>query len=240
MRAAAALLTVGVATLAVTAASAGASAGTGVSVRVEGPKRTLLAATSVKTTAAAIVRDGNIADSCPGTSALGALEDATNGNWNGTWSKSYKDYLITSIEGLDYPSSGIWYWSFWRNDKPASAGACAVTVKPGDSVLFFPGCYGKGCPKLAPSVLGVVAPTSVVTGQTFALRVSEYSNAAGKQSPGAGVKVAGGGASARTAANGVARIALRHAGEVTLKLSAPNTIRTEATVCVHAPGSACK
>ena len=58
-----------------------------------------------------------------------------------------------AIEGLTFPASGAEYWAFWLNDAPAAAGICSLDPKPGDSILFFPDCYGKSCPKNA-GVLG--------------------------------------------------------------------------------------
>jgi hypothetical protein len=228
-----ALLAAGSAAASGAGASAPARAGARVTVRVEGAKATLLPAITVSTTNTPVTRDGKRADSCPGASALGALQTATYGNWNGTWSKSYHEYFVTSIEGTDYPSSGVWYWSFWLNDKPESSGACDVTVKSGDSLLFFPGCYGKGCPKVAPAVLGVAAPRAVAAGKAFTVTVTQYANANGKAGPARGVTVTGGGATASTNAAGKATLTLRKAGAVTLDVSAPHTIRTEATVVVR-------
>src|ERR1700682_5980936 len=56
-----------------------------VTVRVEGLTETKLASTQVTTTTTPVVKDGNPAHSCPGTSAAGALQLATAGNWSGTW-----------------------------------------------------------------------------------------------------------------------------------------------------------
>ena len=55
-------------------ARAASSPGSAVTVRVEGPKQTLLAPTSVVLSGGTIVKDGIAADSCSGLSAAGALE----------------------------------------------------------------------------------------------------------------------------------------------------------------------
>jgi len=88
-------------------------------------------------------------------------------------------------------------------------------------------------------VLGVSGPASVLLGKPFTLSVSRYANATGKRSAADGALVSGGGKSATTGANGEATLAIAKAGEVTIDVSAANSIRTEATVCVHAPGATC-
>ena len=230
---AAALGSVLAATLATALLTSPASAGTAaVTVRVEGTKTTLLAATAVTLSTAAVTKNGVAADSCAGTSAAGALQVATHGDWAGTWSASYRAYFLTAIDGLNLPSSGAEYWAFWVNDAPASEGICSYHPKPGDSLLFFPDCYGKSCPKNA-GVLGVKAPAVAVVGTPFKVAVTAYSDAKGTPSKAVGATVSGGGASATTGANGTASLTFTHAGAVTLRVSAPHAIRTEASVCVQ-------
>jgi hypothetical protein len=220
------------------AAAAGSSSGAAITVRVEGPNGTLVRSTAVTLPSAVVVKDGNAADSCPGSSAAGALEAATAGHWDGTWSASFDGYLVTSIRGTVFPSSGSEYWSFWLNDKPATAGVCQLTPKPGDRILFFPDCYGTGCPASAPDVLDARAPARARLGALVRVTVTAYSNAAGAPSPAAGALVRLDGASARTDASGVARVRAKRAGHLTLRISAANAIRTELRLCVHRQGAA--
>jgi hypothetical protein len=209
----------------------------GVTVRVEGLKATLLPPTLVELNTTAITNDGKAADSCPGLSALGALDDATHGAWSGTWSASYKDYFVTGIEGVNYPSTASYYWAFWVNNKPAAEGACSVSPKPGSSVLFFPAYDGKNKSIVAPSVLGAHAPGIAVIGKPFTVSVSSYANTNGKRSIASGAKVSAAGKSVTTSAAGKATLTFTKAGNVTLKVTAANSIRTEATVCVQAAGA---
>src|SRR6516164_5272515 len=76
---------------------------TQVSVRVVGaaPAFTpLVPLTLVTTTTAPVVKDGG---NCSGTSAAGALDIATKGNWEGHWNSGFSDYEVISIEGQAYP-----------------------------------------------------------------------------------------------------------------------------------------
>jgi hypothetical protein len=223
--------------LALALASAGANgaqsaAGARVTVRVEGPHSTLLHTTTVRLGSAAVIKDGVAAERCSGSSAAGALELATHGRWSGTWSKSLKGYFVSAIDGVTFPSTGAEYWAFWVNDAPASQGICGLDPKTGASLLFFPDCYGKSCPKNN-GVLGIAAPTVAHAGKPFTVTVTAYADSNGKPTPAAGAAVSGGGASATTGAGGTASLTLAHAGPVTLRVTAPHAVRTEATVCVE-------
>ena len=217
-----------------TTASAAGAPSTAITVRVEGPKRTLVPAASVVLGGGTIVKDGVAADSCSGLSAAGALELATRGDWSATWSASFSAYFLTAIDGLAFPSTGAEYWAFWVNDAPASEGICSYDPKPGDRLLFFPDCFGKACPKNA-GVLGVKAPAIAVVGRPFTVTVTAYDDAKGTPSKAAGATVSGGGAQAKTAAGGTARLSFTRAGRFTLKVAAPHAVRTETRVCVETP-----
>lgn len=213
---------------------------TAITVRVEGPAKTLVRTTAVTLGTGTVVKDGVAADSCRGNSAAGALELSTHGNWAGTWSASFSSYLVTTIDGIAFPSTGGRYWAFWVNDAPATAGICGYDPKPGDSILFFPDCFGKTCPKSA-GVLGVKAPAVATVGRPYKVAVTAYSDAKGEPSKAVGASVSGGGASAKTTAAGTAKLSFAHAGHYVLKISEPHAIRTEAAVCVQtAAAKTCK
>jgi len=209
------------------------AASAGVTVRIEGPHSTLVPATTVTLSAGTIAKDGIATDTCSSESAAGALELATRGDWTGTWSASYSAYFLTAIDGVSFPSSGSEYWAFWLNGAPASQGICGIDPKPGDSILFFPDCYGKGCPKSA-GVLAVKAPAVAVAGRPITVTVTAYSDVSGSPSPAKGATVAGGGAHAKTAADGTAHITFAKPGHFTVRVSAPHAVRAEATVSVSA------
>lgn len=222
---------------AIVAASAGATAlAPAVTVRVEGTSSTLLLPSSVTLKAGNVDSDGIAGHTCSSLTAAGAIELATHGNWKGTWSKSLHGYFISAVEGLALPATGAEYWAFWVNDAPASQGICGYKPKPGDSILFFPDCYGKKCPP-NDGVLGVKAPPTVTAGHPATVTVTAYSDAAGKPSPKAGATVTGGGTSAKTAAGGTATITFANPGRFWLRVSAPHTTRTETAICVRSATS---
>ncbi|MGO9487644.1 MAG: hypothetical protein ACLQBB_01295 [Solirubrobacteraceae bacterium] len=212
-----------------------------VTVRVEGEAQTLLAPTQVTTNAAPVVKDGNPADSCPGTNAVGALQLATGGNWSGEWYGGGLSegkfvglgYSLESVLGESHPFTGSSYWTFWWNDKPSEEhGVCEAEMKPGDSILFFPECDA-AC-SAPPSVLGVEAPTSAELGSEVDVTVTSYANPSGTPSPATGASIAYEGSTTTTDSQGHATLRASHVGDQTLRVTAPNAIRTEATVCIHA------
>ena len=75
------------------------------------------------------------AGKCSATSAQGALNVATHGNWKGKWYSSYHEYFITGILG-DNETSKKYYWGLYVNGKLASKGACDIKLKSGDKLLF--------------------------------------------------------------------------------------------------------
>ncbi len=208
-----------------------------VTARVEGLNATLIPPTQVTLTGSPVVKDGHPEDSCPITSALGALQLASGGNWAGPWNTKFNQYEIYTIAGetheFEASSKANYYWSFWLNDKESmEAGACEAQLHQGDRVLFFPSCYGEQCPSPAPLPLEAEAPASADVGEPIQVTVRRYTTA-GVSSEVAGASVVGGGAGALTEAHGRATVTFAHAGETTVYVNAPDSIRTEATVCVH-------
>jgi hypothetical protein len=226
--------------LAAPPALAGAPATVTVRVLVPTPSEgyeSLTPVTQVTTTTADVTKDGG---SCSGTSAGGALELATKGDWEGTWSSKYEDYELISINGKSFPfeegSPANYYWSFWQNNIYSEKGVCEAELEAGDQILFFPSCYGTSCPA-APDVLGIEAPPTAEVGRPLTVTVNRY-NAEGKHSPAAGVTVEGGGASTETNFEGHAT--LTFPGDQTYTLRAigageekPKSVPGEALVCAH-------
>jgi hypothetical protein len=238
-----ALLAVASISLFVAVPSALAAGPATVTVEVEGLSETKLPPTQVTTTTNPVVKnntEGNPEGSCSGTSAAGALQLATAGNWSGPWSAKYSQYEIFTIEGethqFEESSKANYYWSFWLNDQEATTGACEAELGAGDRVLFFPACYGEACPP-SPTPLGIEAPTIANAGESVAVTVKQY-NAKGEASPAPGATVSGGGTSATTDSHGHA--AMRFSGDGTYTLEATGSpeaptpgVRTETSICVH-------
>jgi hypothetical protein len=242
-----AVLLATIAMLAASAPRAALAAGpAAVTVRVEGLNSTLAPLTPVTTTATPASGDGG-AHACPsGYNAANALTLATGGHWSGTYYTSFGDYLVSTIAGETYPPpSGPnaaytgFYWSFWYDHAPASAGICSTPVVNGDEILFFPDCaaYGSStCPPgwVSPNVLGLAAPSVAQRGQPVQVTVTSYANANGSPSPTGGATVSTPGGNATTDASGHASVTLNTTGNFGLQATAPNSLRSETRgVCVH-------
>jgi hypothetical protein len=223
-------------TLAVLVPTAVAGAPATVTVRVEGLNETKLPPTQVTTTTASVVKDGKSGDACTGTSAAGALELATGGNWGGPWSSSFKQYEIFSIEGEEHVfekgAAANYFWTFWLDEKEASQGACAEELHPGDRVLLFPSCYGEACPP-SPSPLGIELPATAAVGEAVPVTVKRFSFS-GEASPSPGASVSGGVKAETTDSSGHATLTFSSRGEVTVRATGAESVRDETTICVHA------
>jgi hypothetical protein len=203
---------------------------------VEGLSETKLLPTTATLGGTPLVKDGNPEHACPAHSALAALDLATGGSWGGPWSSKYKQYELFTVEGethlFEPESPANYFWSFWLNDKEALAGACEALVNPGDRVLFIVGCFGEACPQPEPMPLGIEAPSSANVGEPVQVLVNRFSRA-GVATEMAGATIGGAATPATTDAHGHALVTFMQPGGATLRVTAPQSIRTEATVCVH-------
>ena len=197
-----------------------------VMVRVEGTNATLVPPTDVTTTTAPVINDGNPEHSCAGTSALGALQLATGGDWSGPWDASYKQYELYSIEAESHEFGSGAYWDLWINHKSSEVGACEAEPETGQEVLLFP-CSETGTE--CPSPLGIEAPASANIGEV-PITVVKY-GATGQASPVAGASVTG--ASSTTEAGGHVTLRFPSPGDYTVQATAPESVRDEVTICVH-------
>ncbi len=224
------------ATLALTGAPV-AHAAAAVTVRVEGISQTLLPPTQVTTDATPVVKDGNSEHSCSGAGAAGALQLATGGSWGGEWFGGFgysAETILGETHAFEPGAAANYFWSYWLDNKASSVGICEGELQAGQSILFFPECFSEtgACPA-PPNPLGVSAPAVAERGAPVAVTVTSYDNVSGAASPAVGATVAGGGTSASTDALGHATLAIPQAGNIQLQVTAPGSVRTETTVCVH-------
>jgi hypothetical protein len=204
-----------------------AAGGTAVSVRVEGKTRTLLTPTTVRTHNGSITKGGAPSGACPATSGMGALDTATGHRWSGTFSTSFNSYLIKTILG-DTESTTHFYWGIWINDRFATVGACGLTLKGGDRLLFAVDSVAHH-----EHPIEFMNPVSSQHARhAFTVKVVSFSDA-GKRTPLAGVHVSGpGGVNAITNSAGKAQISASHAGTLELHATHAGYIRA-APLRVH-------
>jgi hypothetical protein len=200
-----------------------------VNVRVEGESATLVPRAPVSTFAGTFGKDANPA-TCKGTSAAGALERATAGDWTARYFAQYQTYLIAAIKGEthEYPQEKS--WAFWINYKLAETGACDFEVQEGDDVLFVPSCSSCASPEgpLELRVPAVVRPgvaAEVQVRESATVRDLDTYVTSVTERPAQGATVTAGGQTYTTDAAGVARIALP-SGPVAIQATKPGFVRS--------------
>ena len=206
-----------------------------ITVRVEGSADTLLPRSAVHTTTTPVVKDGDNAHSCTGTSVAGGLEAATAGNWSGTWNDAY-GYSVETILGESHTFSSDHYWGEFVNGAPGN-GACADELSAGDEVLFAPEPTDFAAAPDNPMYLQV--PATAQRGAGFNVTVTEKVTTFDSAPPFAshtttkpvqGAAVGG----STTDATGVAAISVAASGPAALRATHQGNIRTATeTVCVH-------
>lgn len=216
----------GIAVAAVLAGTAPAlGAGSGVTVRVEGVKHTLLPATVAHAESGSITKGGTPKGSCPGSSAAGYFDSATHHRWSGTYSSGL-GVEVTKVLGETHTFSAKgFYWGIWLNDKFATTGLCDLKLKAGDQLLLAP---APGSGTTYPIIL--TAPAKATAGRSFSVKTSYFKSSKGKAKTLAGVKVTDG--SAVTDHGGRATVTVTKPGKVTLAATLEGYIRAEATVTV--------
>jgi hypothetical protein len=204
-----------------------------VTVRVEGASDTLIPRTALTTTTATVNKDGVAGHDCTGTSAAGALDQASGGDWSGTWSNPPLFYSVDAIKGESHLFSSGQFWGFFINDALASTGICGAELQTGDSVLLAP-ISASATSFGVLSVSGV--PATAAPGRPFAVTVtrtrSDFVGSPARE-PVAGATVSGGGVSATTGADGSAQIVLGTRGPTSLRATDADDIRSASEpVCV--------
>jgi hypothetical protein len=209
-----------------------------VTVRAEGDADTLLPRSAVTTTTTPVNKTGRSGEQCSGTSAAGALERATNGDWAGTWSQY--GYSVDAIKKERHTFSDAKFWSVWLNGKPTSSGVCDTELQEGDALLFFPqqNCFGANCDP--DEVLDLQVPATAQRGVAFTAKVVQLSggfddsfNPTVSASPAAGATISVPGGAVTTGADGTAQVTLgMEPGQIQLRASKPGAIRETESVCL--------
>ena len=199
-----------------------------VTVRVEGDGQTLVPRTLVTTTSAPVGKGGQ---NCLGTSALGALDRATAGDWGGTYFDDFSSWFVETIRGETHASTQQGYWALYINHAASSLGICGAELQEGDAVLIAPDTAG---PVLRLSGLpATAAPGASVTVRVDAYSPPVYPATDTTLSPAAGTTISFGGATTTTAADGTAQLTFTGAGVRTVQATKPGHVRsTTESVCL--------
>jgi hypothetical protein len=204
-----------------------------VDVQVEGASAALVPTTTVTTTTAPVDKDGR--NACTGTSAAGALERATSGDWSGTYSAAFESYSVERVKGETHTFDTGRYFSFAVNGIPAQVGICGAELQTGDDVLLYVACAGASTGCYAGEPLFATAPRTARPGEPFSVLVRESTttydsnyNATTTQTPSAGARVNG----VTTGADGRASIALAERGAQLVTVTKGNRPPDRVPVCV--------
>jgi hypothetical protein len=223
---------------AMAAASAAPATAATVTVRVEGAQQTLVPKTTVTTSPGTFpVRDGG---SCSSTSAGGALQLATGGDWGGR--TDAQGQRVETIRGETYLLGAEYsgrYWSVFVNHAVAQAGICALDLQDGDQLLLEAACGGATDACFGDGPLDLIAPTTVRPGEPFAVHVDEYAFDQSFQTVKAdsiGATVSAAGTTTSTDAAGNATVTLTARGSTVLTVGKASSkgafVRDSEPVCV--------
>ena len=208
-----------------------------VTVRVEGIEQTLVPQTAVRTTTAPVNKSGKEGESCTGTSAAGALDLATGGDWSGSYYGGGFGYTVERIftETHAFPDPN--YYSVWLNNRESQVGVCGIELQTGDELLIFVGRCDydpeqNRCTNPPVLPLGIDAPDRAAPGTAVDVKVVEY-DIEGNPAPVAGATVSGGDSPVVTNAEGVAAVTFSARGERSVRATKTNRAPSELEpVCV--------
>jgi hypothetical protein len=213
------------AAFAVPAANA-AGANTTVTVRIEGPTKTIFEGPVTPAVQTVDGNDGKGPQKCdgtngganptPGATATSVMDTAVRGSgrsWQGDFSSSFEDFIVNRIGPTASTSSK--FWGVAVDGKSLEVGGCQAIVKPGQEVLWAFDSFGK-------KLLHASGPKQVKAGKVASVKVVDSE----KGTAVAGARIGGG----TTNANGVAKLRFKHAGTRRLKATAPKAIRSNALV----------
>jgi hypothetical protein len=199
-----------------------------VTLRVEGNAQTLVPKTALRTDTRTVNKDGVPGHDCTGTSAAGALEIGTGGDWGGTFFAGL-GYAVERVGAESHVFPDPSFFSLWINNRSSAVGLCQTELQQGDDVLLFvdrcdPAPAPVFCSNPPVQPLGLSGPSSAEPGVPFDVTVVVF-GFDGTPTPQAGATVHGGVAPATTNADGVAVVTLP-AGAGTLVATSPNRARS--------------
>jgi hypothetical protein len=221
--------------LLVCAPAAAQAAPADVTVRVEGAGATLVKTVPVRTFAGTFSKTGDASQTCSGTSAGGALERATGGDWGGAYDGFGQRVERIRTESHTFDTGR--YWALYVNDRPSDVGACDRELQQGDEVLFYAACAGAATGCFAGEPLDLRAPAIARPGEAFGVEVREVTTSYGGPpdyassttvGPSAGASVNG----TATGADGRATLTLTGRGATELVATKGDRVREAVTVCV--------
>ena len=203
-------------------------------VQVEG--LSVVRAPAPAQTPPSVNKDGE--HSCPGNTAIGAIEAATAGNWSGSY--AFGSYTVETLLGESHAFGSGAYWSIYLNNRYQNVGACQIVVADGDEVLVFASDdpFTEGVAGYEEPVV-ITPPEQIVPGQPFSVLVREAVTTFDPNTfegttelvLAEGATVTAGDASAQTGADGRATLTVAAAGPVEIKATKGNRAPDRVNAC---------
>jgi hypothetical protein len=162
-----------VAILACLAVPAGASAAS-VTVRIEGPLGKIFPSgpVSLPTTPVAPIT-APAGETCAGNTVVGAIDAATKGNWNGTWSVG-GGWSLETVAGTSARLDEGRKWIVLLNHQIANGPPCLQTLTASDEIIVYPQCVTATSRCFASGPLVMSMPTLAGPGAPIGVLVYEY------------------------------------------------------------------
>ena len=201
-----------------------------VTLRVEGTADTLVPRTALLTDNRVVNKSGVAGQDCTGTSAAGALEIGTGGDWGGSFFAGL-GYSAERIKAESHAFPDPNFFELWINNRSSALGLCGAELQEGDDLLLFvarcdfdPITFVCTNPPVLP--LAITSPGTVTTGAPFNVTVIQYAPD-GTPSPVAGATVEGGDGPVTTNAAGIAAVSIGGGGgPATLRASKTGNARS--------------
>ncbi|HEY8583395.1 MAG TPA: hypothetical protein VIL49_10630 [Capillimicrobium sp.] len=170
-------------------------------------------------------------DSCPNSSAGGAIDVAVDGNWD-------RRALVQTILGETHAFTRSDSWAFWINDTFAQVGICGYEPREGDRILMIADVSDPVtfAPTRFPlSFRGV--PAGAIAGEPFTVTVLQHRSdgLTTTPEPVRGATVTAGAASAVTGADGKARLTVDTPGRKQLVATRDGSVSTDPVQLAVAP-----
>jgi hypothetical protein len=196
-------------------AAAPAAAATTVAVRVEGTAGRLVARQSVTLRDARVAKDADPSHACPGRTAAGALEAATEGDWQATWAGPY-GFVADAIREETAT------FALWIDHRRATGALCLTPLHAGDDVLLIAQPDG---PTITP--LGIRVPPTAHRRHTFTITVVDYTTTGRARAARGATVFANGARVGTTTTKGTVRVRGTRVGAVAFYASKRGTARSE-------------
>ena len=178
---------------------------------------------------------------CPGNSVVGAVQAATSGNWNGTWTDDSGWSIDRVMSATALPSDGR-KWLVFVNGVLSNDPPCQRLLANDTTVTLYPACLTATTNCFTGGLLDITGPATIGPGAPLGMQVFETTvtldaqgNGTSQRAPSFGATVTGPDGSAPTDAyygTGIATIVINEKGPALVYATRQNRVPDRTTVCV--------